>query len=62
MASVTKIPLVDVIRMASLTPAERTGIDKDCGSLQVGKRADVLVLDKKLRVQKVFYSPKQYGP
>lgn len=61
MASATKIPLVDIIRMASLTPAERTGIDQHCGSLQVGKRADVLVLDKKLRVQKVFYSPPQHG-
>ncbi|MFM7930599.1 MAG: amidohydrolase family protein, partial [Pirellula sp.] len=58
---VTKIPLVDIIRMASLTPAERTGIDQHCGSLEVGKRADVLVLDKKLRVQKVFYSPPQHG-
>ncbi|MCE2798708.1 MAG: amidohydrolase family protein [Planctomycetaceae bacterium] len=59
MASVTKIPLFDIVRMASLTPAQRTGIDGQCGSLEVGKRADVLVLDKKLRVQKVYYCPGQ---
>jgi len=57
MAKATKVPLVDIIRMASLTPAERTGIDSDRGSLQVGKRADLLLLDKKLKVLKVFYTP-----
>jgi len=57
MAKATKVPLVDIVRMASLTPAERTGIDSDRGSLQVGKRADLLVLDKKLKVLKVFYTP-----
>lgn len=56
MAKVTKIPLYEIVRMASLTPAERTGIAKDRGSLQVGKRADVLVLDKRLQVKKVFYT------
>lgn len=57
MAKATKIPLVDIVRMATLTPAQRTGIDSDRGSLQVGKRADLLVLDKKLLVKKVFYGP-----
>lgn len=56
MFKVTKIPLWEIVRMASLTPAQRTGIDRQCGSLEVGKRADVLVLDKNLRVQKVYYT------
>jgi N-acetylglucosamine-6-phosphate deacetylase len=34
-----------VIRMASLTPAELTGTDRTLGSLEVGKRADIVVLD-----------------
>lgn len=59
MARVTKIPLFDIVRMASLTPAQRTGIDAECGSLEVGKRADLLVLDRSLRVQKVYYRPGQ---
>jgi N-acetylglucosamine-6-phosphate deacetylase len=54
MLAATKAPLPDVIRMASLTPAERTGIADDVGSLAVGKRADVLVLSKRLQVRKVF--------
>lgn len=54
MARATKAPLHEVIRMASLTPAERTGIANECGSLEAGKRADVLVLDKKFAPQRVF--------
>jgi N-acetylglucosamine-6-phosphate deacetylase len=56
MAKVTKIPLWEIVRMATLTPAERTGIAADRGSLVAGKRADLLLLDKRLQVQKVFYT------
>lgn len=54
MAKSTHAPLWDVIRMASLTPAERTGIARRTGSLEPGKLADVLVLDRRLRVRRVF--------
>ena len=40
--------------MASLTPARIAGRDRDLGSLEPGKRADVLVLDRDLQVQRVF--------
>jgi N-acetylglucosamine-6-phosphate deacetylase len=40
--------------MASLTPAERAGVARSVGSLEVGKRADVLILDQKLHVKRVF--------
>lgn len=53
MAAATKAPLPDIIRMATLTPAERTGLDHDIGSLAIGKRADVLVLSKQLKVRHV---------
>ena len=39
------IPFVDAVRMATLTPAEVIGIDKECGSLQIGKRADFCFMD-----------------
>lgn len=54
MLSATCAPLHEIIRMASLTPAERAGIAHDVGSLEVGKRADVLVLSKGLQVQRVI--------
>jgi N-acetylglucosamine-6-phosphate deacetylase len=40
--------------MASLTPARVVGWDDRIGSLEPGKRADVLVLDRDLNVQRVF--------
>lgn len=48
----TQAPLHEVVRMASLTPAERAGVATDVGSLEVGKRADIVMLDRKLRVRK----------
>lgn len=50
----TPAPLEDIIRMASLTPAERAGVARSVGSLEVGKHADVLILDQKLQVKRVF--------
>jgi N-acetylglucosamine-6-phosphate deacetylase len=50
----TSATLPQVIRMASLTPAERTGIAQEVGSLEVGKRADIVVMDKELNVVTVF--------
>ncbi|MFN0102938.1 MAG: N-acetylglucosamine-6-phosphate deacetylase [Bryobacteraceae bacterium] len=50
----TPAPLEQIIRMASLTPAERAGVARSVGSLEVGKRADVLILDHELRVKRVF--------
>lgn len=46
----TSASLSDVIRMASLTPAERTEISHETGSLEVGKRADIVLLDSALKV------------
>jgi len=52
--------LAQVIRMASLTPAERAGIAEQTGSLEVGKRADVLVLSTELKVERVFIAGEEY--
>ncbi|HCN30447.1 MAG TPA: N-acetylglucosamine-6-phosphate deacetylase [Verrucomicrobiales bacterium] len=50
----TTAPLHDIIRMAALTPAERAGIARECGSVEPGKRADLLVLNRRLQVRRVF--------
>ncbi|MBI2806804.1 MAG: N-acetylglucosamine-6-phosphate deacetylase [Planctomycetes bacterium] len=52
----TGVPLVAVIRMASLTPARIAGAERDLGSIAPGKRADLLVLDRGLNVKQVFVS------
>lgn len=48
-----EVGLAEVVRMASATPAEILGRE-DIGSLAKGKRADVLILNGDLEVQKVF--------
>jgi len=50
----TSATLPEAVRMASLTPAELTGIAKHCGSLEKGKQADVLILNRQLAVQQTF--------
>ena len=53
-----KIPLVDAVRMASLTPAQIVGIDQECGSIAPGKRADLCVMDTHLQVTKTIVEGK----
>jgi N-acetylglucosamine-6-phosphate deacetylase len=36
---------VEVAQMAALNPARLLGIDRDCGSIEVGKRADLVAVD-----------------
>jgi len=50
----TRVALVDVIRMASRTPARIAGREHEIGSIAVGKRADLVVLDQALRVSQVY--------
>jgi N-acetylglucosamine-6-phosphate deacetylase len=50
----TSATIPEAIRMASLTPAERTGLGRTHGSLETGKRADILVLNRKLAVRQVY--------
>jgi len=52
--ALTGRPLHEVVRMASLTPARIAGQEAELGSLEPGKRADALILDAALRVQRVF--------
>ena len=50
------IPLPETIRMATLTPARILGVDSQVGSLEVGKLADLVVLDSELNVRQVYLS------
>jgi len=52
--ALTGVPLHEVIRMATLTPARIVGLDGEIGSLEVGKRADMLLLDRDLRIQRIL--------
>ena len=54
MVGKASIPLGDAVRMASETPARIMGIYDRKGSLEVGKDADIVMLDKELNVAGVW--------
>ncbi len=54
MLKATGCSLHDAIRMATLTPACIAGLDADRGSIEIGKRADFVVLDLQYQVKRVY--------
>ena len=48
------INLVDVIKMAALTPARVVGLDKQVGSIARGKRANLLIFDDDIRIKSII--------
>lgn len=49
------IPLGQAVKAASLTPARSIGMDSEIGSIEPGKRADLLVLDQDLEIAAVYH-------
>ena len=45
---VTKSPVYTAIKMATLTPARLLGLDDKKGSIEVGKEADLVLLDQEM--------------
>jgi len=45
------VSYVDLARMASSNPARLLGVDGDCGTIEVGKRADLVALDQDANVK-----------
>ena len=54
MVQKAEIPLADVIRMVSETPARIMGVLDRKGTLERGKDADIIALDKDLNVRAVW--------
>jgi N-acetylglucosamine-6-phosphate deacetylase len=48
------IPVVEAVRMTTLTPARIIGVDGEYGSLEPGKRADLVVFDDEFVAQRVM--------
>lgn len=48
------VSMVDAVRMATTTPAKAIGVAGDVGALAPGLRADLVVLDDALRVERVM--------
>lgn len=45
----TGVSLVESVRMGTLTPARIAGVEREIGSIEVGKLADLIVLDRELK-------------
>lgn len=53
-----QIPIESAIACATINPAKRIGIDRECGSIEPGKRADIVLLDAQtLSLQAVVNYP-----
>ncbi len=50
----------DAVRMASLTPAQRVGLGNRIGSIAVGKRADLVVLDSGLNLLQTYIGGERF--
>lgn len=48
------IPLWEIAEMVSQNPAKAMGLDNECGSIEVGKKADIVIIDSDLRIDKTF--------
>ena len=50
------VPLESAVIATTLTPAKSLGFDKECGSIEVGKVADIVLLDNALSIRNVIKS------
>ncbi len=61
MLRATGAAVPEVIRMASLTPAERVGIADQVGSIESGKRADLVLWSPRLHVKSVMLAGRWFA-
>lgn len=54
------IPKESAIKAATINPARSIGVDKEVGSLEVGKRADILIVDENLTLEMVILGGNSY--
>ena len=58
----TGLPLEEALQWGSLNPAATLGIDRQTGSLRVGKQADLVVMDEQFEVRMTFVSGRRIHP
>lgn len=51
---IAQIPLASAVRCAAVNPAKALGLFADRGSLDVGKYADIVILDQELQIRKII--------
>jgi N-acetylglucosamine-6-phosphate deacetylase len=54
LAEYTGLPVQEALRWGSINPATTLGIDRETGSIRVGKRADLVIMDEDFAVRMTF--------
>lgn len=54
------IPLASAVKCAAVNPARAIGIYEDYGSLTAGKFADIVILDRELKIKKIYRHGNEY--
>lgn len=49
-----RIPLEDAVTACTITPARSLGLERECGALAIGHRADMVLLDRDLNIKRVI--------
>lgn len=50
------VPIQDAVRMATLNPARAIGLERNKGSIEIGKDADLVIFDEQLNILNVIKS------
>jgi N-acetylglucosamine-6-phosphate deacetylase len=58
MIQVAEVPLMEAVRMATVTPAVIMGVNNRKGSLVVGKDADIVIFDSNINIKKTIIKGK----
>lgn len=56
MVRMVGVSLPDAVRMATLNPARAIGLDRNKGSIEIGKDADLVIFDEQLNISNVIKS------
>ena len=54
MTKLAEVPLLEAVKMLTITPAKVIGVDKSKGSIVAEKDADIVVFDKDINISMVF--------
>lgn len=58
MIQMADVPMVEAVRMLTLTPARIMGVDSHKGSIAVGKDADIVIFDESIAIHSTFIKGK----
>jgi N-acetylglucosamine-6-phosphate deacetylase len=54
MINYLQVPINEAVKMASLNPAKAIDVDDKLGSIEIGKKADLLLFDENINIDKIF--------